>query len=503
MVDTAGYVSRLREIGPAAWAEGPYGWIDEDGKPIILTGWQKAVLNAWWLFRFDITTLAISNVKKTGKTLLDAILLCWRFLALPGVHFAVGNDLDQSTARQFGMIADMIKRNPYLSQVVKVTGREMRFRPTGSVLSALAVDAAGNAGANHLTASHTEAWGIIYEAGIRAYEELTPPPNKAGGLPALRICDSYAGYEGESKVWHGIVDRGLKGERVSEEWPIYRAGGLLLFHMEGEEARRRCFRGTPQEAERYYTDQQATLRPNAFSRMHANMRTSGEGAFVSPEEWEACYSPEVVPLSSNVPGDNRQVVLGADASTSRDLTSLIGCVYNPETKASEVVYVRVWKPQPDAGRMGKPTIDLEGIKGEIARLHKEGRVAAVYFDPYQLHSIAMDLRKQGVRMIELPQTTGRIEADQALYDAIIARTIRHYGDPTLTEHVRNAVAIETPRGFRLAKEKAALKIDAAVALSMAHYGSRKHSPVKRKATQHQGYSGLGSDNTIRIPWIIE
>ena len=74
-------------------------------------------------------------------------------------------------------------------------------------------------------------------------------------------------------------------------------------------------------------------------------------------------------------------------------------------------------------------------------------------------------------MIEMPQTASRVESDQALYDAIISRTIKHPNHPTLNEHMRNAVANETPRGFRLAKEKTTMKIDAAVALSMAHHGA--------------------------------
>ena len=88
----------------------------------------------------------------------------------------------------------------------------------------------------------------MYEAGIRAFEELTPPPGRFYGLPALRVCDSYAGYEVESVTWHSIVDRGLAGQRIDPDWPIYLSGGLLLFHAEGEEAQRLCFRGTPQDA---------------------------------------------------------------------------------------------------------------------------------------------------------------------------------------------------------------------------------------------------------------
>ena len=40
-------VKTWREMGPVAWAESPYGWLDEEGKPVTLEPWQKAVLGAW------------------------------------------------------------------------------------------------------------------------------------------------------------------------------------------------------------------------------------------------------------------------------------------------------------------------------------------------------------------------------------------------------------------------------------------------------------------------
>lgn len=465
-------VSEWRKIGPVAWAQGPYGWIGEGGQPITLEPWQRAALDSWKAHSGDCSTLAISNIKKSGKTLLNAVLLAWRWLALPGVHFAIGNDLDQATARQFSEIVAMVKRNPYLSQTVRVSAKVLTFEPTGSTLQALASDAAGNAGANHLTASHTEAWGLIYESGVRSWEELTPPPGRFHGYPALRLADSYAGFEGQSLTWTNLVERGLQGERVSEDWPIYKAGGLLLFHMEGEEARERCYRGSPEEAAAYYADQRASLRPNAFIRMHSNQRTAGEAAFVPVEAWDNCYSPEVRPFT---PGHGRRLVLGADASTSRDLTSLVGCEYDDKGGIVDVTFVRVWKPKSILGiRAGKPTVDLaETIGAAVMELHKAGSLAAVVCDPYQLHTLIVEWEKAGIRVIELAQNAGRVESDQALYDAIVSRSLRHYGDPALTEAVHNAIAIETPRGFRLAKEKASKKIDACVALSMAAWACRQ------------------------------
>ena len=231
-------------------------------------------MEAWWNYRDVITTLAISNIKKTGKTFVNAVLLAWRWLALPGEHFAIGNDFDQSASRQFQEIAEMVRRNEYLRRNVKATARQLVFEPTGSTIQALAVDAAGNAGANHLTASHTEAWGIIYEGGIRAYEELTPPPGILYGLSTLRICDSYAGFEGESETWHKLVDRGLKGERVSDEWPIFINNGLMLFHIDGLDAQERCFRGTPKQAASLLF--RTSVRHCDLARLTASFQQTGD-----------------------------------------------------------------------------------------------------------------------------------------------------------------------------------------------------------------------------------
>lgn len=455
------YTQTLQELGPVAWAQGPHGWTGEGGQPITLTNWQRAAALAWWEHRRDVSTLAISTVKKSGKTTLDAILTAWRFFALPGLHLCAANDLDQSQSRQFEMISEMCKRSPFFAENCKFGKSELVFALTGSRLLALATDAAGNAGSNQLTSSHTEAALILYEAGVRAWEELTPAPGRSYGLPALRICDSYAGYSGQSKIWAKLIDRGLAGKRLDGEWPIWKNGGLLLFHMEGEAAQVACFRGSESERIDYYTEQAESLRPSAFQRMHLNQPSEGESSFVTSEQWAACYSPDVHPLQ---PGERVKLSLGCDASVSHDYTALIGM------SGGDVRLVKIWKPKKIAGiRLGKPFVDLEATIGaEVLALHKAGQVLSVTFDPYQLSSISRSWERAGVRLCEMPQTGARVEADTALEDAITGGRIRHFNNQELNEAVRNAVIQETPRGIRIAKERASRRIDALVAMSMAY-----------------------------------
>jgi hypothetical protein len=396
----------------------------------------------------------------------------------------------------------MVERNDYLRENVKQGKSELIFIPTGSTLTALASDASGNSGANFITTSHTETWGVEYEQSIRSFEELTPIPGLFNGFPCLRICDSYAGLIGESKTWQGLVDNGLLGERINDDWSIYKNGQVILFHMTGQEARDRCYRGTPAEAKRYYTEQERTLRPNTFIRFHANQQTTGESSFLPPGAWELCYSADVKPL---LPTDKRKVVLGADASTSRDFTALVGM------EGDDVVLARTWKPQKVAGlRMGKPTIDIdETITQEVLNMHQRGQVLAVVCDPYQLATSIIKWEKAGIKVIELAQNAGRVESDQSLYDSVIARTIRHLNNSDLNEAVHNAIAIETPRGIRIAKEKTSKKIDACVACSMALWGVRsspRAAPMPEKQPMQKSLWNIEPETPIidneglEIPW---
>jgi hypothetical protein len=454
-------IAEWRDRGPVSWVEGPYGWIGIDGSPAQLTEWQRAALLAWWDHREEITTFAISNIKKTGKTFLNAALLAWRWLALPGLHFAVANDLDQSMGRQFAEIAEMVKRNPFLRDNTKIGKGQLEFIPTGSILMALAGDATGNAGSNHLTASFTEAWGIIYEQGIRNYEELTPPPGRFSGLPALRIIDSYAGFLEESNTWHQIVDRALDGNRLRGSWPIYKDGGLLLFHMEGLEAQRRCFRGSQADAEAYYKDQRASLRENSYKRLHENFRTVNIGNFIDQEVWESLVDPDHRPLP---PGSNRPVYIGLDLAVAPggDNCALIGTYY--EQGKVKIAFHKVWKG--GIFRIKKLNIS-ETVQPFILAAAKTYNLAGVYFDPWQAVHLAEQLREAGIRCIEVTQShSNRGPKDTTLYELAASGKLILYDNEDLRNMASGASAKELSNGqIYLAKAGGRSKIDLLVALS--------------------------------------
>jgi phage terminase large subunit-like protein len=79
-----------------------------------------------------------------------------------------------------------------------------------------------------------------------------------------------------------------------------------------------------------------------------------------------------------------------------------------------------------------------------------------------------------VTMIEFPQTIPNLtESSQNFYDLIRGHNLLLYPDAAIRLAVSRAVAIETPRGWRIGKDKQTHKIDVVVALGMAALAATK------------------------------
>ena len=403
-----------------------------------------------------------ARTKKEGKSALaGGVALYMATRAENSEVVIVASDKDQAKDRVLKAIKFGVERGP-LAAHGKVY-KDVIELDNGSVIQAIPNDWQGAAGGNPSCVIFDELHTWTYESNRRVFDELVIPPTQAHGV---RWIASYAGWIGESLLLKDWWDRALAGEKITGDLPIYhnREASLLGFIDVGSDSWR-----MPWMSQEYIDQQKQTERPNTFRRLWLNEWLTNESQFLPEGTWEGCYSPDVRPYTKS---EGSRLVLGADASTSRDLTALVGVMYNEDLQTTDVKLVRVWTPKRGILRMGKPTVDLdETISAEVIRLHEAGAIDGIVYDPYQLHSLAIGWEKAGIRCIELPQTAGRVEADQALYDAVIGGALRHYNDPTLNEHIRNAVAIETARGYRLAKEKTSLKIDAAVALSMANHGA--------------------------------
>ena len=76
------------------------------------------------------------------------------------------------------------------------------------------------------------------------------------------------------------------------------------------------------------------------------------------------------------------------------------------------------------------------------------------FDPWQMQAVAQRLAKAGLPVEEFPQTCPNLTAaSQNLFDLIESQGIVIYPDEQMRLAISRAVAIETPRGWRIGKER--------------------------------------------------
>jgi len=177
--------------------------------------------------------------------------------------------------------------------------------------------------------------------------------------------------------------------------------------------------------------------------------------------WDNCRE-EVPPFTRNDP-----LVLGVDAGINNDSFALVGVTRKPNDSQSIMVrYSREWKPRRDG------SVDFAEVDREIRSICSQFNVVEITYDPYQLHDMMQRLRRDGVVLTkDFPQGQQRLEADKQLLDIIMQRRLAHDGNQALRAHIDNAdkkVDAET-RKIRLIKREDHMKIDLAVALSMASY----------------------------------
>lgn len=451
----------MKTPGLATYQRDPVGFIDrfitrdEKGRPFKLSPHQRRVLERSLTWdaegRLGLRTLVWGEMKKSGKTFLAAELgLQWGFTNSNTEVIVAANDMDQAAGRVFKTMVQLLKQNPALRASAKITADTITLT-NGTTITAISSDYRGAAGSRHSLVIFDELWGYSLERAERLFEELTPPPTEPN---AWMLIVTYAGWVNESVLLERLYKRGLAGERIDTDLELYRNDDLVMFWSHTPRQ--------PWHTERYYASQREILRPNTFRRLHRNEWVTAESMFVTPEAWDACVDPDLMPvLFSDGPLKRDLVVVaGVDASVKGDSTACV-VVANDGDRIRLIAHT-IWQPN-----KAEP-MDLEAVEKFLRELHRRFLLQCVYYDPFQFHRSATTLMLAGIRMQEFPQTvanTGRM--GQALYDLIQRRVLVVYPSADMRQSALNAVAVETPRGFRLAKEKASKKIDAIVALSMA------------------------------------
>jgi phage terminase large subunit-like protein len=409
--------------------------------------------------RLAFEELIYSCPKKSGKTATAAMALIYVIVVLGGPYaegYCVANDFEQASSRVFQAAARIVAASPLL-KAAKITGSKIEFS-TGATITAIASDYAGAAGSNPSFSVFDELWGVTSERGHRLFDEMVPVPTRK---VSARLTVTYAGFENESALLESIYKRGLQGEEIAPA--LYRQDGLLMFWSHTPVA--------PWQDARWLAQMRAQLRPNAYARLIENRWVSTESTFVEMAWYDACVDAELTPELA----DPRLAVwVGVDASVKRDSTAIVASTYDRALKKVRVVWHRIFQPSPE------DPLDFEAtVETELLALRRRFNVREVRYDPYQLVAVAQRLTQAGLPMIEFAQSVPNLtEASSNLYELIKGRNLIIYPDEAVRLAISRCVALETTRGWRIAKEKTSHKIDVIVALAQAALGAVQQSAME-------------------------
>jgi phage terminase large subunit-like protein len=451
-------VERLR-LEPALFAD-TFLRNNEKGKSWRLSRHQRRVLARAFRrgrrgeLRFRLVLW--SEPKKSGKTFLAAMLLLWWAFTNSHTEIIVAaNDLDQSVSRVFETAVALVKHNPALARLVTVRAEKLLFT-NGTVVTAIASDYRGAAGSRHSLVIFDELWGFHSENAQRLYEELTPPVTEEN---AWVLVVTYAGFTGESKLLESMYQRGQAGTRVDAKLELYEADGLFMYWSHTP---RQPWQ-TDAKAVRYYAEQARSLRPATFARLHRNEWVTAESIFITPALWDPNVDRDARPWLPARAGEPRlRIWVGVDVALKHDYSAVVAVT---RTAEGQLQLIRHWLWKPSASTPLNLEATVEQALWECAQGYI---VQAIYVDPFQMHRSMTTLQQAGLPVQEFPQTSQNLtRMGQTLLDLLRGHNLCLYRDDEMRAQALSVVAVESPRGFRLAKEKASRKIDLIVALSMA------------------------------------
>jgi phage terminase large subunit-like protein len=443
---------------PAAFIEGVLH-NPETGKPFVLLDAEREFLKHAFALdengRLRYTEQLYGAPKKSGKTGFAALHMLSTILLFGGrlaEGYALANDQEQAQSRVFAAIRNIVQASPLLKHEAKITADKIVFPNFhNAMIATVASNFATAAGANPTISCFDELWAYSSERAHRLWDEMIPPPTRQ---IACRLTCTYAGFSGESVVLEDLYKRGLTLPQVGPS--LYAGDGLLMFWSHTPIA--------PWQTQSWLDSTRRSMRPNQYLRMVENRFVVSEGSFITPDQWDAIVDPDMRPLL----GDKAiQIVVGIDASVKHDSTALCAVSFDWGSQRCRLVTHRIFQPSPDE------PLDFEGtVERTILEWSQRFQLQACYFDPWQMVSTSQRLAKHGIKVEEFPQSVGNLTlASQTLYELIKGRNLTVYPDDAMRLAISRAIAVETSRGWRIAKEKQSHKIDVVVALAMACYGA--------------------------------
>jgi phage terminase large subunit-like protein len=463
------------------------------GQPFRLRPWQTRIVKQIFTTRADglrqYRTILLMLPRKNGKSELAGALAIYFLLfdgEIGGEVYSAAADRDQA-ALVFNAAATMIRNAPELLAVVDIIDSQKRIvhRASGSFYRAISAEAYSKHGFN---------------ASVVIYDELHAAPNRelwdvlatSQGARAqpIMMAITTAGYDRHSILWELYAHAKkvletpdldptflpiLFEAAVDADWTdetVWKGANPALGDFRSlDEMRIMCARA-----------REIPAQENTFRRLYLNQWTEQANRWIALDAWDACRQPlDLATLRG------RRCFVGMDLSSTADLTALVAVF--PDADGFDVLArcfvpfdrmrargLRDRVPYEQWARDGVlhatpgPVVDYDAVRQTLLSWASLYDLRMVAYDPWNATDLVARLEKQdGIACVPIRQGFGSMSAPtKSLEKAVLARTLRHDGDPVLRWNVSNVAVESDPAGnMKPSKTASTDRIDAVVALIMA------------------------------------
>ena len=260
--------------------------------------------------RLPYDTVIYSDIKKSGKTALEAAVMVAWARVYGGEIYGLANSATQAGDRAYSRAVN------YLSHLERHDGAKyeewisrqdvewVEFKDPYASMRFLPVSPGSAAGAFQSLTAWDEIWNFDREAALRLYSEMQPIPTIPDRVlpewsvtpgyvvkaPGLRFIATYVGYYGEAELLWELYsqtvnedpDTGLpRGNRVKglEDLPCFVSEDGRTFAYWNQDVPRMPWQ-TPAFIAKAKNDPINKLRPEEFKRLWMNRWTTGSESFM-------------------------------------------------------------------------------------------------------------------------------------------------------------------------------------------------------------------------------
>lgn len=476
------------------------------GQLIQLEDWQKAVTGCTWgwkqangLRRYREVFVYVG--KKNAKTTWAAGTLLYALVGpgrSQGAEIYSGAASREQAALVFSIAAGMVTQEPSMDELLTIYGmrggsvtKSITYPGLYASYKCVAADADTFDGANVWLA-------IADELHRHKNPELANllQQSTAAQPEALMIYTTTADYNRESvcntklKYARAVRDNGGDPEKpghdsaflpviyecsIDDDWTdpkIWRkANPNLDVSISSSFLKRECQKAKDSPTEL-----------NTFLRLHMNIVTETDVAWLKMDKWDACDEPR-----SDLAG--RVCFAGLDLASTRDLCAFVMVFPDDETETpSYDVLCNFWIPKETARDREREDhvpyltwanqgfIELTDgnranynvIRRRINELGEKYNIREIAIDRWNSTQLQTDLEDAGFEVVPYGQGYGSMTAPTKEFEAlVISRAIRHGANPVLRWMASNVfVKMDDAGNLKPSRKKSSEKIDGIVAAIM-------------------------------------